>query len=55
MLRAKEHTPIPCPFVVFTLDLKIESIKEIGVRHRLVDYPMVVLVSNTLNLIKIGF
>jgi hypothetical protein len=34
MLQAKEHTPIPHPSVVFTLDSYIvESIKELGVHH----------------------
>jgi hypothetical protein len=27
-LQAREHTPIPSPFVVFTFGLTIESIKE---------------------------
>jgi hypothetical protein len=30
MLRAKECTPTPSPFVVFTFGLEVESIKELG-------------------------
>jgi hypothetical protein len=30
VLRIKERTPIPYPFVVFTFRLAIESIKEAG-------------------------
>jgi hypothetical protein len=30
VLRAREHTPTPYPFVVFTFKLAIESIKEFG-------------------------
>ncbi len=30
MLRAKEYTPTPYPFIVFTFGLAIESIKEFG-------------------------
>jgi hypothetical protein len=30
MLQAKECAPTPCPFVVFTFKLIIESIKELG-------------------------
>jgi hypothetical protein len=30
MLRTKERTPTPFPFVVFTFGLIVESIKEFG-------------------------
>jgi hypothetical protein len=30
VLRARERAPIPSPFVVFTFELKVESIKELG-------------------------
>jgi hypothetical protein len=30
VLRAKERTPTPYPFIVFTFGLTIESIKEFG-------------------------
>jgi len=30
VLRIREHTPIPYPFVVFTFGLAVESIKEFG-------------------------
>jgi hypothetical protein len=30
VLRAKEHTPIPYLFVVFTFGFEVESIKEFG-------------------------
>jgi len=30
VLRIRERTPIPSPFVVFTFGLAIESIKELG-------------------------
>jgi hypothetical protein len=33
VLRARECTPTPYPFVVFTFGLIVESIKEFGVRH----------------------
>ncbi len=33
VLRVKERTPTPYPFVIFTFGLALESIKEFGVRH----------------------
>jgi hypothetical protein len=33
VLQAKEHAPTPYPFVIFTLGLAAESIKEFGVCH----------------------
>jgi hypothetical protein len=33
VLWAREHAPTPCPSVVFSLGLTLESRKELGVRH----------------------
>jgi hypothetical protein len=33
VMRAKEHTSTPSPFVVFTFGLAVESIKELGVHQ----------------------
>jgi hypothetical protein len=33
MLRVRGHTPTPHPSVVSTFGLKVESIKELGVRQ----------------------
>jgi len=33
VLRARECTPTPFPFVVFTFGLVVESFKELGVRQ----------------------
>jgi hypothetical protein len=33
VLRAKEHAPTLLPSVVFSLGLTFESLKELGVRH----------------------
>jgi len=33
MLRPKERTPTPHPLVVFTLDLQLNLLKSLGVRH----------------------
>jgi hypothetical protein len=33
VLQAREHAPTPCPFVVFSLGLTFEPLKELGVRQ----------------------
>ncbi len=33
VLRAKEHTPTPYPFNVFTLDLQLNLLRSLGVCH----------------------
>jgi hypothetical protein len=33
VLRAREHAPTLCSFVVFSLEFTIESLKELGARH----------------------
>jgi hypothetical protein len=35
VLQAKERAPTPCSFVVFSLGVTFESLKELGVHHRL--------------------
>jgi len=44
VLRAREHAPIPSPFVVFTFGLIVESIKELGGASRVHFKKILVLV-----------
>jgi hypothetical protein len=44
VLQAKEHAPTPYPFVIFTLGLAAESIKEFGVCHCWWRWPLKTLV-----------